>query len=137
MMSAHDVCAFSLGDVRVFGFDGTAKRSGSDLLDRVRDALAELSTLGVRISFPMVADAVGVAKSTLYRNPEATRLIEAAREASLGLPRRQDADASELESLRQELAALQRENEQLRAEVAALRPLPKVEYRLVRLREAA
>jgi len=47
-------------------------------LDKVQEAIAGLHECGAPITFPAVARAVGVARSTLYRNPSARVLVTAA-----------------------------------------------------------
>ena len=130
------VSALPIDDVRALGF-GSALKASSDLTTRVRAALDEIAGIGVRVSYPAVAEKVGVAKSTLYRNREVVRMIDAARDASRSLPRRLDADAHELAALREEVAMLRAENEYLRGMMLQSRHGSKVEYFFGYLLEAA
>lgn len=94
---------------------------GAGLEARTRDALDALLERGVRISYPMVAEEAGVAKSTLYRNRAVARMVDEARAATRHLPRRQDGCAAAADALRREKAGLEAELARLREENLALK----------------
>lgn len=56
------------------------KRTKPALLDKVQEAITTLHEGGDEITFLAIADAVGVARSTLYRNPKARGLVATAKQ---------------------------------------------------------
>ncbi|MDP2954538.1 MAG: DUF6262 family protein [Chloroflexota bacterium] len=56
------------------------KRTKPALLDKVQAAIAVLHEGDEEVTFPAIAHAVGVARSTLYRNPSVRGLVAAAKQ---------------------------------------------------------
>lgn len=56
------------------------KRTKPALLDKVQAAIAVLHENEEQVTFPAVARTVGVARSTLYRNPGVRGLVAAAKQ---------------------------------------------------------
>lgn len=57
-------------------------RKKQQIQNRVQAALAELAAEGKALSFYQVSQRAGVARSTLYRNPQLRALVEQARYAA-------------------------------------------------------
>ncbi len=86
------------------------QRTDPALLDKVQEAIAVLHERGAPITFPAVARAVGVARSTLYRNPSARGLVAAAKHKVA-------VEGAELISLRKDLALIRHALEEVKQSV--------------------
>ncbi len=98
-----------------------AQARHEDTLRRARSTLRALARRGEPITVRGVADAAGVSRSWLYRQPKLLAEIDRLRQhrstASRGVPANQRAS---IESLRQQLHAYREEVARLRAENQAL-----------------
>ncbi len=87
-----------------------------------RDALRHLDQQGDTINYVTVAEAAGVSRSLLYRDPELRAEIDRLRNSALTTAPRQPAAERMSQASRDELnAALRREVKELRRENRALR----------------
>jgi hypothetical protein len=98
-------------------------------LQRAREALQRLDRSGGPVNFRSVADAAGVSRSWLYREPSLRSEIERLRRDGPGpqtprvaLAQRASGESTQrrLEALLEDVARLKEENHQLREQVARL-----------------
>lgn len=92
---------------------------------RARDALRRLDHDGAPVTYTAVAQAAGVSRALLYRDPELRETIDKLRQHATSPPRRPAAERMSqasrdelLATLRSEITTLRQENHALRARLA-------------------
>lgn len=89
------------------------KKEKATLIARVEKAVEELRETGCQVDFQAVSRKLGIARSTLYRNPTVRQIITRTRE-------QQQLAANTLFHLQQEISALKARVEQLEEQLQEL-----------------